>query len=875
MFNEFDAAGNIFKVTDALNNEIVFRTHDKRNIITSEKNPDMGLTIYENNAVGLETRILRSDGSYIDTAYDALRRKISKKSNDNNVTYQYDHEGALGMLYKVSTTGQEMFTKFVHYDHYIRQTCMSVSTPEGQSSDYMFQTEFDSLSRESKKIYPGGFTQTQEYNEWGYRFRVSNYTSGKVFEEILDQDAHGKPTEIALLDGVMRLELTYDSRERVTEIMGRRRNFIRGQALNSAVIEHDDNGATEYNDVIVHRLYNWNGEGHLLKREDVLKSHVETFHYDELDRLVEAVSTKYSDVSIEYDATGNIVHKTDVGDYFYGDQLHAVSKISGPSGDIDLSYSSTGNVELKGGLKFNYNGFNLVKSVIDESLRHSSSFLYTPGGSLLSRRDDLDGKQTKTLYLSHFEEFLTSDGGVEYRYYPGVFVMVVCDSKGEMKTSALLQDHLHSVILITDEWGFPLQEREYDAFGRLRGDLEEGLWYNTDKGFVQHRDIRQFELIHMMARMYDPVLGRFLAADTIIQFPHNSQSYNPYSYALNAPLSCIDPSGHGIFSGISHAISKTIKAVGHVFKEINHGVSHALLQSELLRTAVQLAIYVGVGSTLGPVAAAWADAAFETYMTKSCGASWGQALKAGAITGLADTAMAVDTGKIDSVYGQIGADSLIGGAESLASGGKFTSGALTAGVSSSVNHIPGLDADSLKEQSLSNSMKEVWKGSVIGFGTALVNGESAGKGMINGMKHSAFHEASDYAKDFALDTGKGWLGIEDDAHSSTGSERNMETSNAKNDDKSLFQKFKAVTDTTQKDCAAKKSVTDFRNDYHDAKGAWEKAQVLEKGVSKLWKETSFTGRTTKIKAAASVYGTGGVAVVGAIFIGRDAVGQFH
>jgi hypothetical protein len=50
-------------------------------------------------------------------------------------------------------------------------------------------------------------------------------------------------------------------------------------------------------------------------------------------------------------------------------------------------------------------------------------------------------------------------------------------------------------------------------------------------------------MIHMNGRIYDPVIGRFLQADPIIQAPGNAQSHNRYSYVLNNPLSFTDPSG--------------------------------------------------------------------------------------------------------------------------------------------------------------------------------------------------------------------------------------------------------------------------------------------------------------------------------------------
>jgi hypothetical protein len=47
----------------------------------------------------------------------------------------------------------------------------------------------------------------------------------------------------------------------------------------------------------------------------------------------------------------------------------------------------------------------------------------------------------------------------------------------------------------------------------------------------------------MNARMYSPVMGRFLSPDPIVADPENSQAYNRYAYVWNNPLSLVDPSG--------------------------------------------------------------------------------------------------------------------------------------------------------------------------------------------------------------------------------------------------------------------------------------------------------------------------------------------
>ena len=43
-------------------------------------------------------------------------------------------------------------------------------------------------------------------------------------------------------------------------------------------------------------------------------------------------------------------------------------------------------------------------------------------------------------------------------------------------------------------------------------------------------------MTHMNGRIYDPLLGRFLSADLVVQNPGSLQSFNRYSYCGNNPL---------------------------------------------------------------------------------------------------------------------------------------------------------------------------------------------------------------------------------------------------------------------------------------------------------------------------------------------------
>lgn len=98
----------------------------------------------------------------------------------------------------------------------------------------------------------------------------------------------------------------------------------------------------------------------------------------------------------------------------------------------------------------------------------------------------------------------------------------------------------YSANVVTDASGLTVGEQRYYPFGETR--WTTGTIY-TDKLFTGQRDTG-LGIYDFNARMYDPKLGRFLSADTIVQSYANPQSLNRFAYVLNNPLRYTDPTGH-------------------------------------------------------------------------------------------------------------------------------------------------------------------------------------------------------------------------------------------------------------------------------------------------------------------------------------------
>ncbi len=60
----------------------------------------------------------------------------------------------------------------------------------------------------------------------------------------------------------------------------------------------------------------------------------------------------------------------------------------------------------------------------------------------------------------------------------------------------------------------------------------------------QYSYASDFGLMYYHARWYDPSLGRFAQADTIV--PGGVQGYDRYAYTNNNPVRYTDPSGHAV-----------------------------------------------------------------------------------------------------------------------------------------------------------------------------------------------------------------------------------------------------------------------------------------------------------------------------------------
>lgn len=284
--------------------------------------------------------------------------------------------------------------------------------------------------------------------------------------------------------------------------------------------------------------------GNLLSRRDENNETSETFSYDALNRL-----TVESGAVNSYAANGNVLSRDGIGTMTYGNPAKP--------------YQMTGFTPEAGAPVFpytvaaSYNERNLP-SAITSSEGYEAAFTYNADGERTRMLvEDPDGDTVLSrYYLGGRYECEYDDEGIltELLYlggdaYSAPMVMTNTDGNGWHYYN-IGRDCLGSVTQIATENGTLIDEYSYDPWGRLR-DPETLELYGAGsqprlifgRGFTGHEHLPWFGLINMNARLYDPLVGRFLSPDPYVQDPDFSQNFNRYSYALNNPLKYTDLSG--------------------------------------------------------------------------------------------------------------------------------------------------------------------------------------------------------------------------------------------------------------------------------------------------------------------------------------------
>jgi RHS repeat-associated protein len=102
-----------------------------------------------------------------------------------------------------------------------------------------------------------------------------------------------------------------------------------------------------------------------------------------------------------------------------------------------------------------------------------------------------------------------------------------------------LPDRLGSVRQMVDPSAAVTLARSYDPFGNVLEQVGAG---QSSFGYTGEQT-DPTGLVFLRARYYNPAVGRFLTADSVVPDPLSSGGWNRYAYVGNNPINYVDPSG--------------------------------------------------------------------------------------------------------------------------------------------------------------------------------------------------------------------------------------------------------------------------------------------------------------------------------------------
>ena len=550
----YDLLGQLTNTIDNENNEIKMR-YDKLGRKIYMHDPDMGIWQYKYDKAGNLTNQIDAKTNEISFQYDDLGRLIKKDYADTNIQdifYSYDdYDGtpktnSLGKLTKVIDNSG---TNLYYYDN-MGNIIKDVKKIKGDKS-YTNIMGYDALGKITNMIYPDGECINYRYNKVGLLNAITN-TEGQPYLKNIFYDIYGQRTIVSNGNGSIT-EYEYNP---VTRRLKQ--------------IKTSTNGIN-----IQHLVYKFDKVGNITHITDNIHNSITKYSYDTLYRLTHYEYTNNNGGpkiirNYQYSSIGNMMHKDGIGDYTYGAGNagpHAVTAAGSYTFNYDLNgnmlYKANGNITNY----YSWNADNRLKKVTNSTNLEYVKFIYDYTGSRVKKINSYSGD---TIYASSFFEI--KQGIITNKHiFDGVRRIVSRQNDGSIFWYHT--DHLGSTALLTDDTGAVVQDIGYYPYGETRTNIGTGSATNIQYKFTGQEYDPETGLYYYGARYYDPILGRFISADTIIPGPFDPQAFNRYTYVRNNPIVYSDPSGNFPVIGAILFVVGTLTAADYKYGIFDHKLS--------------------------------------------------------------------------------------------------------------------------------------------------------------------------------------------------------------------------------------------------------------------------------------------------------------
>lgn len=548
----FNAAGDLISV-DRINpetggimtNSITYNSLGQK---TTMNDPDMGLwkytydlngnleeTIFYKNVIGIDDDIEWETNTYDELnrilktvrTHDSSSAQFTTDNPDTEYIYDVGDKG-LGKLY-IQKQGS-IQDAFHAYDSMGRVSNMT-RTVSGMAANTRYT--YDKGGNLKTMTYPDDYGVTYNYHPG--TSQIINVTHGSEASLVTfsDYSPTGKIKSAVYRNAV---STTYSYKPATDR-------------LESIVTRSGVNPLMDF-------TYTYKPSGDVNSLEDKINHYRRTYTYDKSHRLIMEVEAATDLIPISNK------HNEDI-EYSYGEKnTHAVQALTfNGLGSSDLVYDDKGNMtsgpDITSGSilarTIRYNADNMPMAVSVDNVE-KATFTYGPDGK---RATKTEGGVTTRYFGDHYE--LQGNLKVRYIFAGNQRIAKVFGENSSLTTVFYHKDHLGSTTLMTNHSGAVCDENGavstvYDEFGNVVKAYTSYLPYGLDRDLVQN-DGDKFAftdqekdkgtgLYNYDARLYDPMVGLFVSADSVVPDWTDPMSLNRYMYCRGNPVIYTDPTGH-------------------------------------------------------------------------------------------------------------------------------------------------------------------------------------------------------------------------------------------------------------------------------------------------------------------------------------------
>ncbi|MFB0626395.1 polymorphic toxin type 43 domain-containing protein [Streptomyces sp. AB3(2024)] len=562
----YSRLGRLAQVTDPSGAQWTY-TYDVRGSQSEVNDPDKGTTKTAYDTAGKATDVTDARGITLHTDYDELGRPTAVKQGGTVLTSNLYDTVAKGRLSKSTRyiDGRAYESEVTVYDNLYQPLQAQVNIPAAPDAGAL----------------AGTYKWTNTYNIAGQLLTTKQPAMGDLPAETVGstyRPVSGLLNTMGAGNSRLVSAMTYDHYGRsIRQELG-----ATGQRVftSTEYDEHTGMVSRSYNDreAAPNRLddtrYTADPAGNLTAiataygQDSDRTTDTQCVGLDALRRIVEAwtnqgetCAAKPSDAVVggpdaywttyTYDAVGNrkteTKHKTDpaaasdtVRTYAAPaagkHDLTKVTQSGTDARDESFTYDASGNTKTRriGTAETQYLEWDAEGHLkaLDQGTS-SNSFAYDTAGQRLLRKDSTG----VTLYLPGGNELKLDKSGkvTGTRYYGGVAMRT-----GGKLTFTLADHHGTGTTQISADATQTVERRKTGIFGEERG-TQSTAW-TGDKGFVGGTKDADSGFTHLGAREYDPLTGRFISVDPLMDLS-SSQQLHGYVYSSNNPVSLSDPTG--------------------------------------------------------------------------------------------------------------------------------------------------------------------------------------------------------------------------------------------------------------------------------------------------------------------------------------------